>query len=445
MQNPYGAVPEALRDTRLSLRDIMSDILVTKKMEGDLSLAKSKAETDTALVQAGIDRDRLSNTKDIARLDQIDRQHADTFGLAKAAQEFDQGPKFQSQKDLNDAHVKLLNSQNAKEQHDLKAKNELLTGKEYATRIGAGYMADLLGVGDEKLPAHQWEGLGKNIMQMHQKSPGMQFIAAGYKLQSELQDLRQQYHTPGLPTETKATLKKTLESKAKKLGFINDLMNDDKLDPVKVATETRKSWAEIPALQNQYKDYDDYHTKTFNGLKESHGAYHDEAKQWKLYLATADISPNFMEDLQSANTIIGQFAEPKLKDQITTGTKQRLDKGDLKGAYQYTTDWAKYLESRKGAVPVISPKKETPSPAKAPSLAESVPHPGVERLKNTAGTLAGAAKTAWSATGGKLGDAMDKRKSEHTNAARQELAALNRTPTATEMEDIQRKYPYAAF
>ena len=58
--------------------------------------------------------------------------------------------------------------------------------------------------------------------------------------------------------------------------------------------------------------------------------------------------------MQSSKQTIDALADKKLSTQIATGTKQRLEKGDLAGAYKYTTDWATYLLStQKGGKPAI--------------------------------------------------------------------------------------------
>jgi hypothetical protein len=84
IHNPYGAVPEALKEARLSLSDIMKDFLMTKKMEQDLSLAQAKAATETALVGAGMERDRLVNLRDMAHQEQQQRQFDVTADLHQA-------------------------------------------------------------------------------------------------------------------------------------------------------------------------------------------------------------------------------------------------------------------------------------------------------------------------------------------------------------------------
>jgi len=55
-----------------------------------------------------------------------------------------------------------------------------------------------------------------------------------------------------------------------------------------------------------------------------------------------------MATMQTAKQAIDSLASKSLSGQIATGTKQRLQSGDLAGAYKYQTDWANYLKSTGG-------------------------------------------------------------------------------------------------
>jgi len=100
MENPYGAVPEALDKSRITLRDIMTDMLMSKKMENELSLARAKADTDTALVNADIEKNKLTNLRDMAALDE-NKRHAMTMeGQGQQQIDFTQGPQFNEQNAL---------------------------------------------------------------------------------------------------------------------------------------------------------------------------------------------------------------------------------------------------------------------------------------------------------------------------------------------------------
>lgn len=57
--NPYGAVPEALNQTRLTIRDVVADYLKSKALESQLSLAKGQIELDRMRMDADTQRSRM--------------------------------------------------------------------------------------------------------------------------------------------------------------------------------------------------------------------------------------------------------------------------------------------------------------------------------------------------------------------------------------------------
>lgn len=79
--NPYGAVPDALRETRLTLRDIMSDYLNTKVEENKLKLGEARLGVEKAAVETQMKQHELANLRDIARQSQQDSQFQQSFGL----------------------------------------------------------------------------------------------------------------------------------------------------------------------------------------------------------------------------------------------------------------------------------------------------------------------------------------------------------------------------
>lgn len=83
LSNPYGAVPEALKETRLSLHDLMSDYLATKTQEAKLKLDEAKARTEN--IAAGVEGRRLelTNLKDIATRQASAEEFEQTHKLAE--------------------------------------------------------------------------------------------------------------------------------------------------------------------------------------------------------------------------------------------------------------------------------------------------------------------------------------------------------------------------
>jgi len=79
--NPYGAVPEALKETRMTLRDIMQDYLANKVTESNLEIARAKADVERASVEADIQKAGMMNTLSLARLAQEANQFQQNYGL----------------------------------------------------------------------------------------------------------------------------------------------------------------------------------------------------------------------------------------------------------------------------------------------------------------------------------------------------------------------------
>jgi len=66
MINPYGAVPEALRETRLTLRDIMADLLSTKVQESKHKLALAELDAEKKVMELQGEKMRLGAEIDLA-------------------------------------------------------------------------------------------------------------------------------------------------------------------------------------------------------------------------------------------------------------------------------------------------------------------------------------------------------------------------------------------
>ncbi|HAJ26095.1 MAG TPA: hypothetical protein DCG53_02420 [Syntrophus sp. (in: bacteria)] len=424
IQNPYGAVPEALTQTRLSLRDIMADMLLTKKMEQDLSLAKSKAETETAIVGANIERDRLVNTKDMASLEETTRAHraneqnaADTLSLHQQGQDFIQNVQFPSEMALKEknleseipvrqAHAASLRAAATATMNEEKRKNEIVSAKDFASRMGAGHMLPVLGIDpNDKRPAYQWEALGQSFKSMMTQHPAIGIVSQGYRLKSEMADLSSQYNTPGLAPEAKAALKTQIGQRLNQLQTIDEMiMQIKEPDSTKIAESARKVWAENPQFQTQFKNYEDFHTNYAAEVKKTRSIFHDDMKAMKFNLATRDIDPDYVGTMKTARETIQKLADKKLATQIDIGRKARLEKGDLAGAYKYQTDWANYLLAKKGGNSSPTPDQSsvlTPLNRQSENASENWDR----SMRSGLSTLADVAKAMGKSATGKIGEA----------------------------------------
>lgn len=374
MQNPYGAVPEAIKDMRVSLRDIMADVLATKKMEGDLSLARAKAETDTALINAENERHKLANEKDIARmqqqdtqfnrqLDQSASQFQQTQTLAEAAQRFSQGPAFDETRRVNTAHVRHLNAQTAELGRKAREDAEVVTAQQYATERGAVHLLPMFGIDpNQKMTRKQFEGFGSQIDAMVRSNPMIMVIANGKKLQMDLDNLSGQYKTPGLDAATKEKIGGDIKAKREQLEKLDYfIMASKDPDPVKVAAEAHKTWTDNPDLATQYKNYDEYHQAFADSIRTARGRFHEGINNIKFFEATKDISPTYLEDVQSAQALVAAMPDQAKAQQISAHGKKLLSQGKYKEAHEYMTQWGKYLQNAPRQAPPKSqaPQKDT--------------------------------------------------------------------------------------
>ncbi len=65
--NPYGAVPRALSDTRLTLRNIINDMVATRSHESKMKLALASLGADTELRKIGAEKELLGANVDMAK------------------------------------------------------------------------------------------------------------------------------------------------------------------------------------------------------------------------------------------------------------------------------------------------------------------------------------------------------------------------------------------
>lgn len=458
MQNPYGAVTEAIKDTRVSLRDIMADTLMNKKMESDLALAKSKAETETAMVNAGINRDTLNNQLNMAHLSETSRHNiagedeaVTNTGInqQRANTEETLGNKnvliAQQNADTNaatgKAHVANLAASTAALARAAAADNEVLTAKQYADRRGAGHLIDMMGIDPNmKLRAFQWAPLGHNIEGLMKTSPAMQVMGTGYELKNQIQDLSRQYNTPGLDPVVKAKIKTDMTAKLDQYQKLDQfIINIKEPDATKIAESARKLWADNPQLATQFKNYDEFSSDFANNLKQTRSAFHDDIANIKKRMETMDISPTYQEDMRFALDLIQQIPNTnKDKNAITAKINDLTAKKDYAALYKFAIPLANTLKT---PAAVTAP---APGAGNISDVAE-IPSAGAVRLADVAKAVTSGAASVWNNTGGRLSDMISSRAAEQTAAATKEIADLKAqgglTPQA--METITRKYPYA--
>jgi hypothetical protein len=190
------------------------------------------------------------------------------------------------------------------------------------------------------------------MMGLMQKSPAMQVTATGYKLKSDLQDLSQQYNTPGLDPAVKAQLKQTMDAKIDKLQQLDQFIMDVKEpDPVKVETEARKSWSEnTNDMQKNYKNYDDYLQQFSDSLNKTRSAFHGDLDNIKFKIAYGVNIRDAQQQIDTNMKYLKANVNPKLYAQIDKGNENRLKKDqNLPDALDYTTQWVNSIKTKNPA------------------------------------------------------------------------------------------------
>lgn len=356
MENPYGATADALKDTRLTLRDIAAGILANKKMESDLKLGEAKANTETAMVQAGITRDQLNNDLHMTSLAEASRHNMADEGYNKSRIGIEQQNADTSTM-IGKSTVNLHNAQAGAIARQAQADNEVLTAQQYAMRMGAPGMPEMLGIDpNTKQTAAQWAPMGQNILGLLKQSPAMQITYQGYKIKSQLEDISQQYNTPGLDAKTKSKLKKDMESKYDQLQRMDHfIMSVKEPDATKIAETARKLWTENPTLATQYENYDQFAGEFDANIKQTRGVFHNDLARLQTRLATMDIDPDYEQTMLSAITAIRAMPDKKLAGRIDAERQRLLQAGDLKGAYDYVTRWANSPQTKQPAAGTPAP------------------------------------------------------------------------------------------
>lgn len=286
--NPYGAVPEALTNLRLSLSDVMNNIIKSKELDREVALEGAKAELQKAGIEAdtrkfGMEQERLrvgtalQNQIEQARV----KLEGERVAEAKAAGEHTRGAAFKEVQRVNDAHIKQMGAAAAasaaqarhaaallkREQfmNQVKPLGEWATmagyGKEAASVFGAdpaqpvmGWMVaktlDAMGDMFEKRPetVFSTKMMGgiktvNNMMEQYKSMPdGQEKLALGKSIVNSVNKLQQDQ---GLVDAYKKSFSKGMEK---------ELLATYKLEIENPASPVAKNGLSFPQYVQQYED-----------------------------------------------------------------------------------------------------------------------------------------------------------------------------------------------
>lgn len=338
--NPYGAVPEALKETRLALRDIMADYLATKTQEANLALGQKKAETETAMIQAGIERDRLAGERDLARM----AQDAQRFGLQtdlhraqmeQGGQQFrdrlsEDQRQFDINKKLKEREIGIQGAQlNLSRLQHAPDKIMNIMAREYPNMDPR--------MRDRVLRTAGFDPNAVTTPQTLQRYQGMLLPVMRTILQSDFKDVMAQ---AGKTKDPKA--KGSLFDQANQIAIqargIDDFMTRD-LSPESAAKiyEKLKSAGEL----DESVTLADYIQEATTKRKQSQEVV-DMLSQAGQARAKHEADPNYDARLTQAINMIKMLdKDPKHVDRIEAGARERAN--DPAGALEYAEGWADHL------------------------------------------------------------------------------------------------------
>lgn len=342
LQNPYGAVPEAMNNTRLSLRDIMQDYLANKVTESNLEIAKAKTEVDRGAIEANLEQARMSNTRDLAGLAQ--REYQFDQNLNQTAEQFRQNhqlntEKFQADKSAQDRQIKIMEAENARKNREEARMNEVRTIGDWATRAGLGRgVLDMNGLDPNMKMSRRDAAQALESWQIMVKShPAMGFMAHGYNLKSDLQDLQAKLSDPNLAAADKEALQKTYDKKFKQFQYLDDFIMKEKMpDQAKIADTARKTYSENPNLQTIYPNYESYLQAFTKDLQQTRSIFQGDIESLKQKSMEISKPTDFNARLATATSQIAQVSKDKAwNDRIAAGVNQRIQAGQWNDALSY--------------------------------------------------------------------------------------------------------------
>jgi hypothetical protein len=290
--NPYGAVPEALKETRLSLRDIMGDFLQNKVLEGRINLEKSKAETETALVGAGIERERLTNLRDLSRMRMTQEMHDEDalrqegqFGRNLALQTKGQEDTSRiagAQLKVSQGHLDVSRTAEQRAGREEARKNEVRSAGDWVEAAGMSKgLLDFLGVDpNTKMKRADAENVYTTLQSTMKSNPSLAFMAHGYSLKADLQGLQAQLAAPGITPEQAAPLRAQYDKKMRLFQNLDQLIMAEKTpDQAKIVAEARKSYTENPQLAEKYPTFEKFLDTFTANVTKARSVFQDDIKK----------------------------------------------------------------------------------------------------------------------------------------------------------------------
>jgi len=345
MQNPFGAVPRALENSRLALRDIMSDYLATKTMDANMNLMMKKAETENAMVGANLERARMGQELDLAKMAQGQQNWQQGFDLQKKESE--------DNRNFREKEFTLKQAADRRAAAFAAQRNEVRTGAEWLKLYGGTRRsAQRLGIDlNQKYTRTDAEHLASRLKSAYAEHKSLEFWDTAADQKDEIARLDEQLKNKNLTPKQTEILEKQRD-KAKKLFYELDtlIMKVEQPSPEKVLAAKHREWNEYPALQQQFRDFNAYSEDFDKKILNARSEFHKDAeilkakdREYETSKALEAIDPNFDEKMQQAKATIQASGHPKA-GAILRETQRLFSTGDIAKGFDYAQKWNNYLQ-----------------------------------------------------------------------------------------------------
>jgi hypothetical protein len=338
--NPYGAVPAALSDASKTFLGVAHNFLEGKKLEQDLSLARMKAETEAAIVNANMERDRLTNAKDMAHMDMLNEHFNKTYGLQEAAQKFTQDTQWPTLKSNIESEITHRGTANT-----------LLAAqtKELAYKMEKRPLGDWLS--QSNIDPRIGETMGFDLKRVLTREEAI-------RLETQYQG----YVAPmglALAQQDIQSIEKTLPSATKDQIPALEKQYKDALTRASIYQTMTKTWGP--------RDEENYIQKAVQNGATPEQAAEDLGKIKGVLQKTKDaqshlnsgpdsfnilrkkiaVDPFWTDNTEAAAKVIQSLAPEELQKGIAVGYNRRLAREDYQGAYDYLRGHAYQIQQQK--------------------------------------------------------------------------------------------------
>ena len=421
MNNPYGAVTDALNNMGTSLSELAKNHLANKVAEGNLQLQAAKADTENKMIGAGIVRDQLASEREAQRT----IQQGEQFGMGQAQARLLSGNEIASRETINTAHMKELaadrtsrdtiagnlntiakgrlkieQDENARAATAANRLEQLDTYANRFTELGAHpKLAEILGVNPTaKITERKWQEFKQMHADRFKDIPGERVVLEIKDLELKTGDILDKLAKSKDPAE-RAKLTAQKDEMMETLTHAHQaFLSDTGLTPTEMTKSANTDWLKIQGSHNEelkakYPTLESYAPDHVAGIKKIRESVID-FKALKNRAMKIAVSPNYDAEIPQAmqNATKGMTKE---KAEAFTGKIGKLeDAGKYAEAFNilegYIAPGAKVKEG-------TAPKAPTNPSAGAPPLSPPVttPQQRASNLREAARVKQAQAKPQW--------------------------------------------------